>query len=42
VDLPNGNLPSLSQRFASKTGKDPATALMGHATEELRGRGEQS
>ena len=42
VDLPNGNLPSLSQRFASKTGKDPATALMGHATEQLRGQGEPS
>jgi hypothetical protein len=27
VDLPDGNLPSLSQRFATKTGYDPATIL---------------
>jgi len=27
LDLPDGNLPSLSQRFASKTGLDPATLL---------------
>lgn len=27
LDLPDGNLPSLSQRFASKTGLDPATVL---------------
>src|ERR1700731_367471 len=26
-DLPDGNLPSLSQRFAAKTGYDPATIL---------------
>lgn len=37
VDLPDGNLPSLSQRFASKTGKDAAAALVGHAAEQLRG-----
>jgi hypothetical protein len=27
LDLPDGNLPSLSQRFFTKTGLDPATAL---------------
>lgn len=27
VDLPDGNLPSLSQRFLAKTGLEPATAF---------------
>lgn len=27
LDLPDGNLPSLSQRFFAKTGLDPSTAL---------------
>jgi hypothetical protein len=27
LDLPDGNLPSLSQRFSAKTGLDPAVAL---------------
>jgi hypothetical protein len=27
LDLPDGTLPSLSQRFSAKTGLDPATAL---------------
>ncbi len=27
LDLPDGNLPSLSQRFSAKTGIDPATLL---------------
>ena len=27
LDLPDGNLPSLSQRFAAKTGLDPAALL---------------
>ncbi len=27
LDLPDGNLPSLSQRFSAKTGLDPATLL---------------
>jgi hypothetical protein len=27
LDLPDGNLPSLSQRFFAKTGLEPATAL---------------
>ena len=29
LDLPDGNLPSLSQRFSTKTGLDPATLLGG-------------
>jgi hypothetical protein len=29
LDLPDGNIPSLSQRFADKTGMDPATVLAG-------------
>jgi len=29
LDVPDGGLPSLSQRFSSKTGLDP-TALLGH------------
>ena len=28
LDLPDGNLPSLSQRFLSKTGLDPSAVLM--------------
>lgn len=31
LDLPDGGLPSLSQRFLSKTGIDPAIALSPHA-----------
>jgi hypothetical protein len=27
LDLPDGNLPSLSQRFSAKTGREPATLL---------------
>jgi len=27
LDLPDGNIPSLSQRFTSKTGLDPVTLL---------------
>jgi hypothetical protein len=30
LDLPDGSIPSLSQRFASKTGLDPATVLIRH------------
>jgi hypothetical protein len=28
LDLPDGNIPSLSQRFTAKTGLDPVTMLM--------------
>jgi hypothetical protein len=31
LDLPDGSIPSLSQRFTSKTGLDPATMLSAHA-----------
>jgi hypothetical protein len=30
LDLPDGNLPSLSQRFSAKTGIDPAAMLASH------------
>ena len=30
LDLPDGSIPSLSQRFASKTGLDPAVVLIRH------------
>ena len=33
VDLPDGNIPSLAQRFATKTGKDPASLLAAQADE---------
>jgi hypothetical protein len=31
LDLPDGGIPSLSQRFTSKTGLNPATALIRHS-----------
>jgi len=31
LDLPDGNIPSLSQRFTNRTGLNPATALIGHS-----------
>jgi hypothetical protein len=31
LDLPDGNIPSLSQRFRAKTGLDPATMLIAHS-----------
>jgi len=31
LDLPDGSIPSLSQRFASKTGLDPASVLIHHS-----------
>lgn len=30
LDLPDGNLPSLSQRFLAKTGLEPSAALAGN------------
>jgi hypothetical protein len=39
LDLADGNIPSLSQRFTSKTGLDPVTMLTSHdsgATQERR------
>jgi hypothetical protein len=32
LDLPDGNIPSLSQQFATRTGLDAATVLLRHAT----------
>jgi len=32
LDLPDGSIPSLSQRFTAKTGLDPATLLTSHDT----------
>ncbi len=31
LDLPDGNIPSLSERFTSKTGLNPAAALIDHS-----------
>jgi hypothetical protein len=31
LDLPDGSIPSLSQRFGSKTGLDPASVLIHHS-----------
>jgi len=41
LDLPDGNLPSLSQRFLAKTGLDPASALTPDA-EQPTGTGPRS
>jgi hypothetical protein len=38
LDLPDGNLPSLSQRFEAKTGLDPAAILNPLATPPSRSR----
>jgi hypothetical protein len=38
LDLPDGSLPSLSQRFSAKTGFDPAT-LLGSAGPTVRTTG---
>lgn len=36
LDLPDGNIPSLSQRFTAKTGLDPATMLAAHGGSQER------
>jgi hypothetical protein len=36
LDLPDGNTPSLSQRFTSKTGMNPAEVLIRHAAIDLQ------
>jgi hypothetical protein len=36
LDLPDGNIPSLSQRFTAKTGLDPATMLTAHGGSQER------
>jgi hypothetical protein len=38
MDLPEGNLPSLSQRFHSRTGTDPRNALAQTAENAMAGR----
>ena len=35
LDLPDGNIPSLSQRFSAKTGLDPANVLTRHTPAHL-------
>jgi hypothetical protein len=41
LDLPDGSIPSLSQRFTSKTGLDPAAVLIRHIAENSHAPGEQ-
>ena len=43
LDLPDGNLPSLSQRFFAKTGLEPATALapQNHQVDNLKSHASQ-
>lgn len=36
LDLPDGNLPSLSQRFLTKTGLEPSAALASQARREFK------
>lgn len=36
LDLPDGNIPSLSQRFTAKTGLDPVTMLSPSAASDVR------
>jgi hypothetical protein len=38
LDLPEGNLLSLAQRFAEKTGKDPAPLLVSEFLADVQGR----
>ncbi len=40
LDLPDGSIPSLSQRFASQTGLDPADVLIRHMSANPRTTGE--
>jgi hypothetical protein len=40
LDLPDGSIPSLSQRFTNKTGLDPATVLIRHITSNTQTVGE--
>ena len=41
LDLPDGSIPSLSQRFTSKTGLDPAAVLIRHIAMNPQTVGEQ-
>jgi hypothetical protein len=38
LDLPDGSLPSLSQRFSAKTGLDPATVLGSRGVSGIAGQ----
>jgi len=40
LDSPDGNIPSLSQRFTAKTGLDPASVLLASLTAELHSGGD--
>ncbi len=40
LDLPEGNILSLAQRFAEKTGKDPAPLLVSEFLNSSRGHGD--
>jgi hypothetical protein len=40
LDSPDGNIPSLSQRFTAKTGLDPASVLLAGLTAELHSGGD--
>jgi hypothetical protein len=41
LDLPDGSIPSLSQRFTSKTGLDPSEVLIRHIAATPQTLGEQ-
>jgi hypothetical protein len=41
LDLPDGSIPSLSQRFTSKTGLNPAAVLIGHVAGDIQTIGER-
>ncbi len=40
LDLPDGSLPSLSQRFSAKTGLDPAELLASHHDDQKANKGQ--
>jgi len=40
LDSPDGNIPSLSQRFTAKTGLDPASVLLASLTAKLHSGGD--
>src|SRR5260370_5110667 len=42
LDVPDGNLPSLSQRFAAKTGQEPSTFLPSRGANQIVNRGDRS
>ena len=42
LDVPDGNLPSLSQRFAAKTGQEPSTFLPSRGANQIANRGDRA